>query len=73
MATEETTFKDLGVNCIVNIFARLSPKECGQAACVCLLWQHAAAEDALWKPHLAADFATTSRCSPEDAELASYK
>lgn len=70
---EETTFKDLGINCIVNIFSRLSPKECGQAACVSQLWQHVAAEDVLWKPHLAADFATSSSSNPDASEASSYK
>lgn len=68
-----TSFKDLPPSCIVNIFSRLAPTECAAAACVNLLWSQVAAEDSLWKPHLAADYATNSCSSYDGAAAASYK
>jgi hypothetical protein len=70
---EVTTFKDLGIPCIVNIFAFLSASECATAACVCQLWDQVAAEDALWKPHLSADFATDSCSNHDETSAPTYK
>jgi hypothetical protein len=70
---EVTSFKDLGIPCIVNIFTRLSPQQCGQAACVCQLWRAVAAEDVLWKPHLLAECATDSCSNYDGSEATNFK
>lgn len=68
-----TAFKDLPPSCMVNIFSRLAPHECAAAACVCQLWSQVASEDSLWRPHLAADYATSSCTGYDGAAAASFK
>lgn len=69
----DTRFKDLEIACMLNIFTQLTPKECGRAACVSLLWREVAADGLLWQDHLAADFATSSCTSPGGHAAPSFK
>lgn len=68
-----TAFADLELACIANILSRLSARQVGGTACVCRLWRDVAADDALWRPHLARDFATTECAGPDGDDAASYK
>lgn len=70
---EATALKDLGIPCIVNVFGRLTPKECAQAACVSVLWCEVAAEEVLWRNHVWQDFAATQPCLPDGTAAASFK
>jgi hypothetical protein len=60
----DTSINDLEIACLVRIFSFLTAKDCGRAACVHPLWKDVLADEVLWKPHLASDFAARSPVNP---------
>ncbi|KAF8060480.1 SKIP16 [Scenedesmus sp. PABB004] len=72
-AAPPTGFNDLELVCQAAIFARLPPADAARAACVHPLWRAGAGDDAVWRPHLAADFAATAPAGPDGAPAAGFR
>lgn len=69
----ETAFNDLEIACLLRVFSFLTPKDCARASCVHPLWNSVAGDNAVWKPHLAADYAASSAAAPDGSEAATYR
>ncbi|WIA35184.1 hypothetical protein OEZ86_003649 [Tetradesmus obliquus] len=69
----ETAFNDLEIACLLRVFSFLTPKDCACASCVHPLWNSVAGDNAVWKPHLAADYAASSAAAPDGSEAATYR
>eukprot|EP00775_Hariotina_reticulata_P004185 gene4185-4433_t len=69
----DTGINDLEIACLVRVFSFLPAKDCGQAACVHRLWRDVLADDMLWKPHLATDFAAVTAVNPNGTAAASFR